>query len=445
MRTDVDTAIIGAGLGGLFVAAELRAAGLTDLLVIDRAADAGGLVRSIEEDGYCLEPGAGSFLLPHPHLSTSFAQLDAEVVPATPESAIRYVYARDRLHRIAPSPKSVLAPVVSIRAKLRAAAELRMAKRTSTEPEESLHDFLVRRFGREVGALGGTLAAAGVFAGDPKRLSASAAFPTLTGLEQEYGSILKGMRARMRQRPEGVPKPRTHVPAGSMKQLAFHGAGTFGDRVEYLAEVASVRPVDGGWVIEGPTSIRARNVVVALDPSDAAEILPPEFLEPLTALPHAPVAVVGLGGLADALRLPNGFGVLPGHGYQFATRGVLFESEYAPHRAPTGHVLAKSILGGAGREHLLETDDDSLIETAVNDLATLIGGDPAPTFARVVRHPRGIPQYGLGHAVWRSSVERLVGGLTGLHLAGWGYHGVGLTHLATDARRIRARVLHPTT
>lgn len=443
MSTEVEVAIVGAGLAGLFLAAELRSRGVTDIALLDAAPGAGGLVQSVETEGYLFEPAAGSFLLPHPVLSKAFAQLGSAVVPAHECASTRFVYTRGRLVELAPSPRAAFAPIASVRAKLRAVRELRVPRADSQAPstsDESLEDFLTRRFGVGLGALGAHLAASGVFAGDPTQLSASAAFPALTGLEAEFGSVLKGMRTRMKQRPEGVPRPRTHVPAGSMATLAQQAVEVWADRVQFNAPVRAVRYEDGAWHLDGAHPCTAKHVAITIDPADAACIVEGELSRLLQALPHAPVAAVALGGSIAEVQLPAGFGVLPGHDVPLGTRGVLFESSYAPHRAPSEHSLAKAIVGGAGHEVSLDCGDAELIERTVTDTSRLLARSLQPSFTHVVRHSRGIPQYNRGHGVWRDQVESLVDAQPGLHLGGWGYHGVGVAHLAADANRIATRV-----
>lgn len=440
MSSEVEVAIVGAGLAGLFIAAELRARGVTEIAIFDSASGPGGLVTSIESEGYIFEPAAGSFLLPHPVLSKAFAQLGADVVPAADCASARFVFTRGRLVELAASPKAVLAPIASVPAKLRGLREFRIPRRDTSGQDESLEAFLTRRFGPGLGALGAKLAASGVFAGDPKQLSASAAFPILTGLEAEFGSVLKGMRTRMKQHPAGVPRPKTHVPAGSMATLAQQAAAMWSDRLTYNATVESVHYEGDAWHLTGTHPCTAKHVVITTDPADTAPLIDGELRGLLTALPHAPVAAVALGGARSGGGLPAGFGVLPGHDIPLATRGVLFESSYAPHRAPNEHFLAKAIVGGAGYESAVNDDDATVVERTVADTDRLLSSSLRPTFVRVVRHPRGIPQYNLGHRAWRDQVEVLVDAQPGLHLGGWGYHGVGVAHIAADANRIAVRI-----
>lgn len=145
MKTRVT--IVGGGLSGLFTASELLAAGIDDIVLLDRDSEPGGVTRTIRRDGYELEPAATTLLLPNPHLTEVLDHLGAEVAPAI-DGATRYLYTRGRLITLPSSPKAMLAPVVPWSAKLRAVVEPLVRTRASS-PDESLEDFMRRRLGQD--------------------------------------------------------------------------------------------------------------------------------------------------------------------------------------------------------------------------------------------------------------------------------------------------------
>ncbi len=436
----VRVAVIGGGMAGLFTASELMSAGIEDVVVLDESATPGGLTRTIRRDGYSLEPAAGTLLLPHPHLSPLLARIGADIVPVEPMAAIRHVYTRGRLVPLPASPKAILAPLVPVTAKLRAAVEP-LVRRRARSKDESLDSFLRRRFGDGVGAMLAWLAASGVFAGDPARLSARAAFPALTALEDAAGSIVRGGLRRFRNRPRGETRRTPHVPIGGMTGLAEAAADRLGERFRGAFTVASVHRDGSGWLIEGPETIRADQVVVTSRPQAAAALVGGDLGTVLGRAVSAPAVVVGLGGPSDRVRLPPGFGVLTGPDAGTVSLGVLFESSYAPARAPRGHALVKVIAGGARCPELVDWDDSRIAETVRAEVGHMLGTDIEPSFVEIVRHRAGIPQYEIGHGEWLAEIDRRLGDRPGLHLTGWGYRGVGLGHLAADAVATAGRVV----
>ena len=427
--------MVGGGLSGLFAASELVAAGIDDLVLLERNPEPGGVARTVGRDGFMLEPAAGSVSLPHPHLSPILDRIGAEMVATEPGAAARYVFADDRLVRVPASPRALLAPVVPWNSKLRALAEP-MIGREPYGLEESLQMFCERRLGRTTGAILAWLMASGVYAGDPELLSARSAFPMLVGLEDRHGSVIRGAISRRRDRSSDVT-PRSHVPLGGMGALAERAASYLGSRFRGGFSVESVRRHGNEWVVEGEESMRADAVVVAARPEDAARVLDGDLADHLIRLTSAPVAVIGLGGTDGSM--PSGFGALIGPG-PLATLGILFESSYAPDRAPDGSWLIKVIAGGATRPEVVDWEDGRLISQIREEASLILGREIDPSFTEVVRHQPGIPQPVIGHAEWLSTVDRMLADRPGLHLTGWGYRGVGVTHLATDAVRVAKAV-----
>ena len=424
--------VVGAGLAGLFTTSELIAAGLDEVLVVDRSTEPGGVTRTITSHGYSLEPAAGTLLLPHVHLTPVLERFGAEVMPVEPLAAMRYVYTGGRMVALPSSPKAALAPLVPVSAKLRAALEPLVRTHAQSE-DESLDAFLRRRLGDGLGGLLAWTAASGVFAGDSARLSARATFPLFPALEDEAGSIVRGGLRRLRSRRRGATRPTSHVPVGGMTRLAETAAGVLGDRFRGGFDVASVRRDGSGWRVDGQETIRADHVVLAVPPAAAGALVDPDLGLVLAAAVSAPVAVVGLGGASRRVPLPPGFGVVTGPDSSTATLGVLFESSYAPARAPEGHGFAKVIAGGARHPEVVDWDDALIIEIISSEVAQILGTEIDPSFVKIVRHHAGIPQYEIGHGAWLAELDRLLGYRPGLHLTGWGYRGVGVAHLASDA------------
>ena len=108
-----------------------------------------------------------------------------------------------------------------------------------------------------------------------------------------------------------------------------------------------------------------------------------------------------------------------------------------PGRAPAGHVLLRCIYGGARDPGALDLSDDQLIATARRDLDLALGdfARVEPVHTHVVRWPRAIAQYNLGHAARVERAEVLSAPL-GIVLAGSAYHGVAVNSVVADAERV---------
>ncbi len=433
--------VVGGGIAGLFTGVELKRRGVP-VLVLEGSEHPGGVARSVTRDGYLLEPAAGTLMLPHRALSPLLTEIGAEMTPAAPAAKRRYVYTGSRLVEVPASPKVIVAPLVSPLAKLRAAAEPLVRTRPPAT-DESLDGFMKRRFGRGMGEMAAWLAASGVFAGDPARLSASSAFPAITDLEDEGGSVIRGGVKRARQRPKGTPRASAHYPAGGMTALSEAAAEYLGDSFRPEFDVRAVTrgtPATGGWRVEGTETLDASQVVLAVRPQRAAALVGGELGEILDEAVSTPVVVAAMGGTPSEVPIPEGFGALIGPAAGLYTRGILFESSYAPDRAPAGHNLTKIIAGGRIHPELVDWGDQEITDLLCSEAEQVLGTRFDPSHVEIVRHRPGIPQYELGHGDWLARIDTALSDRPGLHLTGWGYRGVGVSHLAVDALATADRI-----
>jgi oxygen-dependent protoporphyrinogen oxidase len=114
--------------------------------------------------------------------------------------------------------------------------------------------------------------------------------------------------------------------------------------------------------------------------------------------------------------------------------GTLFSSTLDPRAAPEGHVLLRSLLGGARRPDALALDDEALVERVVRECSGPLGLARAPAFTRVARHPFAIPRLYLEHPARRARLAEALP--SGLFVLGNYTRGVGLETLAAEARAL---------
>src|SRR2546427_12439325 len=76
-----------------------------------------------------------------------------------------------------------------------------------------------------------------------------------------------------------------------------------------------------------------------------------------------------------------------------APLAVTWTSSKWSHRAPDDAVLLRAYVGGAGRETVLERDDNGLVSLVRAELRDMMGVTEAAVLAKVYRWPRAMPQY----------------------------------------------------
>jgi oxygen-dependent protoporphyrinogen oxidase len=455
--------VVGAGIAGLACAHRLHTLGI-DTILLEANAQPGGVIASTKHAGYLFESGTQSFQLTPP-ISALIDELNlhSELITAD-ANAPRYIVKHGRLEKLPMSPPALLASqLLGIRSRLKIVSEPFRRTQPPSE-EESVAQFVRRKFGHEILEYLVAPFVSGVYAGDPEQLSLRAAFPSLEEWERENGSIIRGA---MKSRKTSVaaagahPRPKADRPARSAKSPPLcsfrHGvasltnalAHSLGDRVIFNAPVTAITPtndgVDVAATVAGQREIfHAKAIVLATPAYVAAQLLvasAPALAEPLAAIPYAPVAVASAAYRRGQIAHPaNGFGFLVPRAEKIRTLGTIFNSSLFPGRAPSGHVALTSFIGGATDLDAIHFSDAQLSRIAHNDNARLLGisGDPVAT--HVTRWPRALPQYNLGHAHLIERVRTSINATSALFLTGNYLEGPALSKCLENAAHTAASV-----
>ena len=436
-----DAIVVGAGLSGLVSAFELQRRGRS-VAVVDAGDAPGGVIGTIEREGFLVETGANSMLDNTPVLVDLFAQLgilDERVYPEASASR-RYVVKSGQLVALPMSPAALLAsPIFSVRAKLALLREP-FIPACNADTEESIAAFARRRLGPEVLAYAIDPFVSGIHAGDPEQLSVSAAFPRLHALEQRHGSLIRGQLAVMRERRKNgvTATPRSFSFRRGMHTLPLALAAKLAHFFP-RTRVAAVERHDGHFVLrtDAHAGLSARSVVIATPAHAAAAVvdsLAPAAAIALGAIDYPPVAVV-----ASAYRREDvahdlaGFGFLaPGNEHR-RILGTLFSSSLFPQRAPPGHVLLTSFVGGSRNRAAATLPDDAIATLVGEELHELIGASH-PCWTSIVRWPRAIPQYTLGHDERIAAIDAASASLHGLRYCASWRDGVSVSDRVLSAR-----------
>jgi len=420
--------VIGGGISGLACAYSLQQAGIP-AHVLEAGPRPGGVIATMEKDGFRLELGPQSFLSTQPLLRLiDSLGLNDQLVHADPK-APRYILSGGRLIAAPLAPPSLLTTALfGPGTKWRIFTE--MLRRTRPpEDDESIASFIRRKFGDEL--LDRLVApfVSGVFAGDPERLSLRAAFPKLHEFETAHGSVLRGA---MKSRPaKGTPRAGLCSFLDGMETLPQALGARLGDSLLAEATVSAIRrgkPNGKPWFQidvarhNHRETIAASAVVIAAPAAAASQILqgvsgqfPPAFAR----IEYAPVAVVAAGYRRDQIERPvNGFGFLVPRGENLRLLGTVWNSSLFPGRAPEGLVCFTSFAGGATDPGLCSLSDAEITETICGEVARVLRISGEPVMTNVHRYARALPQYNLGHAQTVAALDALTSTIPGLFLAG---------------------------
>jgi oxygen-dependent protoporphyrinogen oxidase len=178
-------AIIGAGITGLTAAFYLKRKGIP-VTVYESSGRVGGVIQSLKRDGYLAEFGPNTILETSPKIGqlVDDAGLTSRRLRPDPKSEARYVVRYQRPIEMPGSPLGFFTTeLFSAKAKLAVLREPFVPARRDGK-EESIAEFVVRRLGQEFLDHAIDALVAGVYAGDPYKLSVPQAFPKLKQLEE---------------------------------------------------------------------------------------------------------------------------------------------------------------------------------------------------------------------------------------------------------------------
>ena len=447
--------VIGGGISGLAAAYYLSRTGRACTLV-EPLPCLGGVIRTESVDGCVVEAGPDSFISQKPWALQLIRELGlaGEVIGSQDRLRKTYILRRGRL---VPMPDGLylmvptaVAPIaatrlLSLSTKIRMAWELLRRPPDFPPSDRSVADFVHDHYGEEAVRYLAEPLLAGIYGGDPGRLSIQSVLPRFAEFEQQYGSVTRGVLASRRASSGQAPPLFQSLKRGMQQFTEALVEAISGSVTTVRTEVQRLERRESGYRVSGPgLSLDAGNVVLAVPAYIAGALLRPldEALAGLlSAIPYHSSVTVALGYDRAGFRQPlNGFGFLiPRVERRLLTAGTWVGTKF-PHRVAENRVLLRAFIGAGDREELLSQSDDWLVEAVREELGRLLGLTQTPLFTRVQRWRRAMAQYTVGHLRRMDEVNARLTRLPGLHLAGNAYLGIGVPDCVRTAQLAAARI-----
>jgi protoporphyrinogen/coproporphyrinogen III oxidase len=429
-------AIIGAGITGLTAAFYLKRKGVP-VKVYEAGGRAGGVIQSSRQNGFLAESGPNTILETSPKISELIRDLNLEArrIYPNPGAKNRYVV-RDKKPVAMPSSQAefLTTKLFSARAKFALAREPFVPPRRDGV-EESVAEFVLRRLNQEFLDRAVDPLVAGIYAGDPQKLSVRHAFPKLLEAEQKYGSLLKG------QFFGGGEQKYGEVSRRDAKMFSFDEglqvltdalATQLGDSLKLNSPVSKLTQTENGWRVSTSSGEAEHSAVIYCGTAFRLAELKIESQTPLnfssfSEIRHPPVASVVMGFHREEIGHPlNGFGMLIPKIEGFKILGTIFSSSLFPNRAPKGHVLLTSYVGGERSPELAFLPQEKLFDLVWEDLDKLLGLYGESTFQHARLYPKAIPQYNVGYGQFKDLLNQIESKTSGLFFAGSFRDGISL-------------------
>lgn len=380
--------VLGGGISGLSIAYELCRYSECDVQVLEKAPHAGGWLSSEEVGGFFFERGPRTFKTSRcgPLLELiSDLGLQDQIISADRSAQKRYLWIDGRLSAF---PK----PILNLSVLSALIKELWVAPRAG---DESIWDFANRRFNRTVAERLFDPLVLGVYGGDLKELSIQSCFPFFKRLEEEHGSVLKGLLfGKKRKQPAPIQASLFSLKGGCQQLIdtLVQALGSLLHLDEEVLEIGAneVRTTRGTY--------SADLIISALPPQVMASLCKGEMAELFSSIPMKNLHLVHLG-YTDVNPKWRGFGYLIPSSEKQKAMGAIFDSMVFPqHNRREGEVRLTYMIRDGGESN------EEAAKIALDAAKRHLQVTQKPDFLEVRSALNAIPQYLVGH---RQRVEKL--------------------------------------
>ncbi len=458
--------VLGGGVTGLTVcyrllrASEARNLPL-EVHLIEASPRLGGVIETEFVDGVLMEKGPDCFLTSKPDGVELCEELglESQLIGTNERHRRSFVLRGEELlpvpqgfyllapYRIGPF---LMSPIFSPLGKLRMAMDVLLPRRKG-DADESLADFVRRRFGREALERMAEPMVAGIYSADPEKLSLKATMPQFHEIEREHGSLILGLRIRMQKRGSGEGVSASGPRYGLFVSFE-RGMGALVDALAGKISAASVRTgcraealekKEKGWVVrlQGGEGVDADAVCITLPPRASGRMLEqvsPNLSEELMRIPSGSLATLNLTYRADQVANPlNAMGFVVPAIENKTLLACSFSSTKFVGRTPEGKVLIRAFAGGEGDS----LTDAELTLRLMDELRPILGITGEPEGEVFYRYEESLPHYLVGHLEKVRRIESELAATRGLALAGNAYHGVGIPDCVKSANEAADKIL----
>ncbi|MDC3425603.1 protoporphyrinogen oxidase [Aquibacillus sp. 3ASR75-11] len=440
-------AVIGGGITGLAAAFYLKKEITEKQLpyqvnLIEESDRLGGKIKTESKNGFTIERGPDSFLARKESAAKLAKEVGLEGEFIRNGTGQSYILVGDNLHKM---PKGsfmgvptqvrpfLLSTIFSPKGKLRAGLDFVLPK-SKPVADQSVGGFFRRRLGDELVENLIEPLLSGIYASDIDDLSLMATFPNFYKLEQEHGSVVRGLQRTMPKLKKQKAKKTgmfLSLENGLESLVAAVEAQLGDDTVMKGTSVDHIEKKDQGYhLLLGEGKVHKADAVVLATPHFAAQRMLSQytFMEPLKEMAATSVATVAMAFDASAIKKDiDGTGFVVSRNSDYRITACTWTHKKWPSTTPEGKVLLRCYVGRPGDEGVVDLSDEDIVAIVLHDLNKIMNITQEPEFSIVSRWKNAMPQYSVGHKQRLAQVQTDIDKhLPGVFIAGSSYEGIGI-------------------
>lgn len=441
--------ILGAGISGLATAFQLQQKGY-EVTVLEKKSEPGGSMISEKSEGFLVEYGPNSGLETTPVIKQLVyaVGLSEEMIYANEKGNKRYILRDGKLFPLPMGGSQFFkTKLFSTKAKLRLFLEPFVGK-SKDGYYQSISDFVRRRLGQEFLDYAINPFVAGVYAGNPDKLSVKSAFPKLYRLEEIYGGLIKGMIKGRKERKERDEDSKQDAKMFSFKngmQSFPKALASKLNQVQYNCEVLKVEKNDVEYRIiytqnGEKKQLTAKKILSTMPAYISAKIfstIDNNLSNHLNEIYYPPVMALSLGFNKKEIGQPlDGFGYLIPEKEKKSYLGAIWSSVIFDGRANEDKAAFTIFIGGARSPELFEMTEDELYKKVLLEFKETMKITGEPIFVRKKFWQKAIPQYNIGYIEHENYFEKFEKENHGLYLGGNYRGGISVGDCIKNSEKI---------
>jgi len=457
MANQSDVIVIGGGISGLATAWNLAQKG-KQVQLLEKSNRPGGLISTCHENGYTTEASASMLMNFRPEVDQFLVDsniINKKALRLSDVGQNRFMIKDGQLVAIPMELKKIFkSRFWNVKSKLRMLSEWAIPK--NTRPDESIDQFISRRFGKQFLEQAIEPFVAGTLASDTSLASADAVLPRLKTLERKYGSITAGILANKIKNKRTAANPEAFSFHGGMQTLIDQLASEKTFNLQMGSTVHSIEKNNEGWQVlvskedrngkhRSIQKLQSRQLVLATPAIAAAKLtssVDPVLSRLLTTIKYASMNVIHLGFNASQVPLKlNGTGFLVPKTEKVKLLGNLWMSSVFAQRAPEGKVLLTSYLGGCRSPETINWPEEKVVTEVLMNLQKYLNIRATPEMVRVNRHRSALPLYHHDYSAKTLSIKNQINQHRGLFVTANYLDGVSVRDRIYQAHKTANKML----